>query len=107
QAAGLGANANASSSYTPTAGLTVTLPATTNLPSGWSIGLATDQGKSLAVQVNATSGGHILYPLANAASQTSLTLPANFYEYMTLQYEGSGHFSVQHVTPAQAQLRGI
>jgi hypothetical protein len=29
------------------------------------MGFATDNAKSLAVQVNATSGGKILYPLAN------------------------------------------
>jgi hypothetical protein len=106
-AATLGDNGNVLSSYNTTAGLTVTLPPTTNLPSGWSIGLATDQGKSLAVQVNATNGGHILYPLANAASQTSLTLAGNLYEYVTLQYDGSSNFRVEQVTPATAQQLGL
>src|SRR5712671_3332810 len=106
-AATLGDNGNVLSSYNTTAGLTVTLPATTDLPAGWSIGLATDQGKSLAVQVNATNGGHILYPLAIAASQTSLTLAGNLSEYVTLQYDGSSNFRVEQVTPATAQQLGI
>ena len=106
-AAALGDNGNVLSSYNTTGGLTVTLPSTTNLPSGWSIGLATDQGKPLSAQVNATSGGHILYPLANAASQTSLALAGNLYEYVTLQYDGGGNFRVEQVTPATAQQLGL
>jgi len=106
-AASLGDNGNVLSSYNTAAGLTVTLPSTTNLPSGWSIGLATDQGKGLTVQVNPTAGGHILYPLANAATQTSLTLAGDLYEYVTLQYDGSGNFRVEQVTPATAQQLGL
>lgn len=106
-AAQLGDNGNVVSSYNTSAGLTVTLPSTTVLPSGWSMGFATDQGKSLSVQVNGTSGGHILYPLANAAAQTSLTLAGNQYEYATLQYDGGGSFRVEQVTPATAQQLGI
>ena len=59
------------SSFNTTAGLTVTLPPTTDLPSGWSMGFATDKGKSLKVQVNGTSGGHILYPLASGRGADS------------------------------------
>ena len=106
-AAQLGDNGNVVSSYNTSAGLTVTLPSTTVLPSGWSMGFATDQGKSLKVQVNGTSGGHILCPLANAAAQTSLTLAGNQYEYATLQYDGGGSFRVEQVTPATAQQLGL
>jgi hypothetical protein len=106
-AASLADNGNVLSSYNTASGLTVTLPSTTSLPSGWSIGLATDQGKSMAVQVNATNGGHILYPLANAAAQTALTLAGNSYEYLTLQYDGGGNFRVEQVTPATAQQLGL
>ncbi|MFZ2005101.1 MAG: glycosyl hydrolase family 28-related protein, partial [Stellaceae bacterium] len=106
-AAQLGDNGNVVSSYNTSAGLTVTLPSTTGLPSGWSMGFATDQGKGLKVQVNGTSGGHILYPLANAMAQTSLTLAGNQYEYATLQYDGGGNFRVEQVTPATAQQLGI
>ena len=106
-AASLGDNGNVLSSYNTSAGLTVTLPSTTNLPSGWSIGLATDQGKGLTAQVNATAGGHILYPLATAAAQNSLTLAGDLYEYVTLQYDGSGNFRVEQVTPATAQQLGL
>ena len=106
-AAALGDNGNVLSSYNTSAGLTVTLPSTTNLPSGWSIGLATDQGKPLTAQINATAGGHILYPLANAAAQTTLSLAGNLYEYVTLQYDGTGNFRVEQVTPATAQQLGL
>jgi hypothetical protein len=95
------------SSYNTTGGLTVTLPPTTNLPSGWSMGFTTDQGKSLDIQVNGTSGGHILYPLANATGQTALTLAGYQYEYVTLQYDGSANFRVEQVTPATAQQLGF
>jgi hypothetical protein len=106
-AAQLGDNGNVVSSYNTASGLTVTLPPTTNLPSGWSMGFATDQGKGLIVNVNGTSGGHILYPLANAAGQTSLKLAGNQYEYLTLQYDGGGNFRVEQVTPATAQRLGL
>jgi pectate lyase-like protein len=106
-AATLGDNGTVVSSYNTAAGLTVTLPSTTSLPSGWSMGFATDQGKGLTVQVNATNGGQILYPLANAAAQNSLSLAGNLYEYVTLQYDGSGNFRVEQVTPATAQQLGL
>jgi hypothetical protein len=106
-AAQLGDNGNVVSSLNTTAGLTVTLPATTGLPSGWSMGFATDQGKSLKIQVNGTSGGHILYPLVNASGQSSLTLAGDQYEYVTLQYDGSGDFRVEQMTPATAQQLGV
>jgi Pectate lyase superfamily protein len=106
-AAQLSDNGNVVSSLNTTAGLTVTLPATTGLPSGWSMGFATDQGKSLKIQVNGTSGGHILYPLVNASGQSSLTLAGDQYEYVTLQYDGSGDFRVEQMTPATAQQLGV
>jgi hypothetical protein len=106
-AAQLGDNGNVVSSYNTTGGLTVTLPPPTNLPSGWSMGFATDQGKGLTIAVNGTSGGHILYPLATAAGQTSLSLAGDQYEYLTLQYDGSGNFRVEQVTPATAQQLGL
>jgi len=106
-AAALGDNGNVLSSFNTASGLTVTLPSTTALPSGWSMGFATDQGKGLTVAVNGSSGGHILYPLAAASGQTSLTLAAYQYEYVTLQYDGSGNFRVEQVTPATAQQLGL
>ncbi|HVH77902.1 MAG TPA: hypothetical protein VM782_00805 [Stellaceae bacterium] len=106
-AAQLGDNGNVVSSGSTAGGLTVTLPPTAGLPSGWSMGFATDQGKGLTVQVSGTGGGHILYPLANAAPKTALTLAGDQYEYMTLQYDGSGGFRVEQVTPATAQQLGL
>ena len=106
-AATLGDNGNVVSSFNTTSGLTVTLPPTTGLPAGWSMGFATDNGKSLAIQVNATSGGAILYPLANHSEKSSLSLAGNFYEFVTLQYDGGGNFRVEQVTPATAQQLGL
>ena len=106
-AATLGDNGNVVSSFNTTAGLTVTLPPTTGLPSGWSMGFATDAGKGMSVQVNGTNGGDILYPLANPATQTSLSLAGNSYEFVTLQYDGGGNFRVEQVTPATAQQLGL
>lgn len=106
-AASLGDNGTVVSSYNTTAGLTVTLPPTDGLPSGWSMGFATDSGKGMTIDVNGTSGGKILYPLAKAAGQTSLTLAGTDYEYVTLQYDGSGNFRVEQVTPATARQLGL
>lgn len=108
-AATLGDNGNILSSYNTSAGLTVTLPATTTLPTGWSVGFATDNGKSLSVQVNGTSGGHIVWP-GGGASSTSLALAntaQGAYEFLVLQYDGSGNFRVVGATPATAQAIGM
>lgn len=106
-AATLGDNGTVLSSFNTSAGLTVTLPSTPGLLAGWSMGFTTDNGKGLAIQVNGTNGGKILYPLANASAQTALTLAGNLYEYVTLQYDGNGDFRVEQVTPATAQQLGL
>ena len=108
-AAGLSDNGNVLSSYNSSAGLTVTLPSTNLLPSGWSMGFATDNNKSLTVQVNSTNGGHILWP-GSGASQTLLSMASTnqgAYEFMVLQYDGNGSFRVLNVTPATAQAIGM
>jgi hypothetical protein len=107
-AATLGDNGNILSSYNTSAGLTVTLPASASLPTGWSMGFATDNGKPLSVQVNGSSGGHIVWPGAGASS-TSVTLAntsQGAYEFLVLQYDGSGNFRVG-ATPATAQAIGV
>lgn len=106
-AAQLADNGNVVSSYGTASGLAVTLPPTAGLPAGWSMGFATDQGKSLTIAVNGSGGGYILYPLANPAPQTTLSLAGNNYEYVALQYDGSGNFRVEQVTPATAQSLGL
>ncbi len=108
-AATLGDNGNILSSYNSSAGLAVTLPSTTALPTGWSIGFATDNGKSLSVHVNGSSGGHIIWPGAGASS-TSVTLAntsQGAYEFLVLQYDGAGNFRVVGATPATAQAIGM
>ena len=108
-AATLGDNGNTLSSFNTISGLTVTLPATTALPTGWSMGFATDSTKPLSVQVNGTSGGHIVWP-GSGSSATMLALAntsRGAYEFLVLQYDGSGNFRVVDATPATAQAIGM
>jgi hypothetical protein len=108
-AASLADDGNILSSYNTGAGLSVTLPSTTDLPTGWSMGFATDNDKSLAISVNATAGGHLVWPGSGAAA-TSLSLAdtsQGAYEFLTLQYDGSGNFRVVAATPATAQALGM
>jgi hypothetical protein len=108
-AAGLGDNGNILSSYNSGAGLAVTLPSTNGLPSGWSMGFATDNNKNLTVQVNSTFGGHIVWP-GSGAAQTSLSMAntsQGAYEFIVLQYDGNGLFRVADATPATAQAIGM
>jgi Pectate lyase superfamily protein len=108
-AAALGDNGNTLSSFNTTAGLSVTLPPTTTLPTGWSMGFATDNTKPLSVQVNGASGGHIVWP-GSGGSATTLTLAntaQGAYEFLVLHYDGSGNFRVVDATPATAQAIGM
>jgi hypothetical protein len=108
-AATLSDNGNVLSSYNSGTGLAVTLPPTIALPDGWSMGFATDNNKSLTVQVNGTSGGHIVWP-GSGGSQTSLTMAntsQGAYEFIVLQYDGNGVFRVLDATPATAQAIGM
>ena len=108
-AANLSDNGSVLSSYNSAAGLTVTLPSTNGLPDGWSIGFATDNDKSLTVQVNNTTGGHIVWP-GSGGSQTSLTMAntsQGAYEFVVLQYDGNGNFRVLEATPATALAIGM
>ncbi len=107
-AATLGDNGNILSSSNTASGLAVTLPATTMLPTGWSMGFATDGTKPLSIQVNATSGGHMLWP-GSGSSATRLALAntsQGAYEFLVLQYDGGGNFHVVDMTPATAQAIG-
>jgi hypothetical protein len=100
-------NGNVLSSFNTASGLTVTLPPTTALVAGWSMGFASDNGKSLTIQVNGTDGGTILYPLVNGTAKTALSLAGDNYEYVVLQYDGGGNFRVEQATPATAQQLGL
>jgi hypothetical protein len=110
-AATLGDNGNTLSSYDTSGGLTVTLPPTTSLPNGWSMGFATDNNKPLTVAVNSTAGGRIIWP-GSGASAMSVSLANNSegaYEYLTVQYDSlsaGGNFRVVDATPATWQAIG-
>jgi len=99
---------NAVSSYnTPTNSLTVTLPPVTAIAAGWTMGFATDNGKSVTVQVTSTSGGRILYPAgATGTAGSSVALAAINYEFMALQFDGS-NFRVVSITPRSAAALGM
>src|SRR5262249_53347320 len=94
-----------SSLNSPTPYIAVTLPSTTAIAMGWTMGLATDGNKTAAVQVNASSGGQILYP-GSGATVTSASLASANYELLVLQFDGS-NFRVTEASPATATLLGI
>jgi hypothetical protein len=97
--AGAADNGNALSSFNTTAGLTVTLPPTTAIAAGWTMGFATDNAKSIAVQVNGVSGGSILEPARGGVAASSIALAAGQnYEYLQLRFDGS-NFRVVSATP--------
>ena len=99
---------NALSSYNaPTSSLTVTLPPTTAISAGWTMGFATDNGKTMTVQVNGASGGHILYPAgATGSAGNSVTLAPVNYEFLALQFDGS-NFRIVSITPRSASALGM
>ncbi len=107
--AALADNGNVLSSFNTASGLAVTLPPTTGLPTGWSMGFATDSLQPLSVAVNSTSGGHIVWP-GSGASATNVAMAntsQGAYELMVLQYDGGGNFRVVQATPATAQAIGM
>jgi hypothetical protein len=106
-AATVGDNGNVLSSFNASGGLTVTLPSTTALAAGWALGLTAENGNPLTINVNGASGGTILYPRTVAAGQTSLTLAGHNYEFVALEYDGSGNFRIVGATPATAQQIGM
>jgi len=85
---------------------TLTLPANAStLPSGWHVTVANDNSHQASVQVNATSGGQILYPTAHAVSAAT-TAPGN-YEFLSLEYDNSGNFRVTALSPQTAIALGV
>jgi len=54
------------------------------------MGFATDNGKTMTIQVNGAAGGKILVPADGGVSSNSITLAVGQnYEYATLQFDGS------------------
>jgi hypothetical protein len=99
-------NGNVVSSFnSPLSSMAVTLPSTTSISMGWTIAIASDGNKAQAVQVNATSGGHILFPGAGATTN-SVSLASGPYEYLALSFDGA-NFRVTAATPATAAAMGM
>src|SRR5262249_31525973 len=89
----------------PLSFFTVTLPSTTAIPMGWTIGIASDSNKTASVQVNGSSGGLILFP-GSGATATSASLASGNYELLVLQFDGN-NFRVVQATPATATKMGL
>ena len=81
------------------------MPSATAINAGWRMGFASDNGKSLTVQVNGTSGGNILLPGTRGA-QSAVTLYGQNYELLELQFDGS-NFRIASATPATASANGM
>ena len=79
-----GDNAGVLSSSLTSSGLAVTLPSTTSVAAGWTIGLAAD-AMPLTVQVNGTAGGHILLPAGTSLSTAHV--PIDYMAYV--QFDGA------------------
>jgi hypothetical protein len=92
---------------TPADSLTVTLPPTNSISTGWTMGFATDNGKTMIVQVDPGSGARILYPAgATGTASNSVTLASTNYEFLALQFDGS-NFRIGSVTPRSAAAMGM
>jgi len=83
----------------------VTLPSTTAIAAGWTMNFASDNTKTMTVQVNGTSGGHILLP-GTRGSQSSMTLGGGNYEMLQLQFDGS-NFRVMSASPVTESANGM
>ena len=85
--AGVADNGSAISAFnSPLAYLTVTLPSVNTLNPGWTVAIANDNGKVAALQVNATNGGHIVFP-GSGATVTSVQLASGNYELALVQFD--------------------
>ncbi len=105
-AAGVADNGNVvSSNNSPASYMAVTLPSTTAIPMGWTIGLASDGNKTMSAQVNSVSGGHILYP-GSGSTATSVALASGNYEFVALRFDGS-NFRITEATPQTATAIGV
>ena len=67
--------------------------------------LTTDNGKTMSIQANGTSGGHILYP-GSGGGVSSATLASGNYELVVLRFDG-GNFRITEATPATAAAIGM
>src|SRR5262249_53212475 len=99
-------NGSVLSSYnSPLSYLAVTLPPTSAIPMGWTMGFATDNGKVLSVQVNG-GGAKILLPAGGGTSTNAISLAINQnYEYVALQFDGS-NYRVVAATPQTLNFLG-
>jgi hypothetical protein len=93
-----------SSSNSPSSFMAVTLPLTTALSPGWTIGIMCDNNKTMSVQVANGSTGNILLP-GSMGSVTSFSLKTQSLESAVLQYDGQ-NFRLMSMTPISLALLG-
>jgi hypothetical protein len=93
-----------SSSASPSSFMAVTLPLTTALSPGWTIGIMCDNNKTMSVQVANGSTGNILLP-GSMGSVTSFSLKTQSLESAVLQYDGQ-NFRLMSMTPVSLSLLG-
>jgi Pectate lyase superfamily protein len=104
--AALADNGNVVSSYnSPLSYFTMTLPATSGLPMGWTIGLASDSNKTTSLQVTPGDRARILFP-GSGATTASVTLAPNNYEFAGLSFDGT-NFRLTTITPQSASNIGV
>jgi len=82
-----GDNGGVISSLATGASLSVTLPTTTGLATGWNVNLVQDGGKRITAQVSGTNGGQIMRP-GVSAGQSTLSTVAD-HQVVSLQFDGS------------------
>lgn len=108
-AAGPADNGRGLSAYNTSAGLTITLPPnTTTLFPAWHICAVNDNGKTITINTNVTSGGSILIPKpTGAASVSTISTAAGNFEMVCLIYDSGGNFRIIWATPATESSLGM
>jgi len=82
---------NVLSSYNTNTGLIVTLPVTSTIYQGWTMGFMTDNGRPLTVQVNGNALEKILIPTQGGLPNSSITLGTGNYEFVELKFDGANY----------------
>jgi hypothetical protein len=93
-----------SSANSPSSFMAVTLPSTTTLSPGFTIGIQCDSSKTMSVQTQGFAVG-ILVPGTGAVSSFSLAPACSLLENAILQWDGQ-YFRIVSMTPISLSLLG-
>lgn len=85
--------------YSGTAGgaTTITLPSTSLIPTGWTIGVYQDGGSTVTLQTNGVSGGDVI--ALDGRSLTAYALPAIPRAYVSVSFDGANFRLLQEPGP--------